>query len=75
MPDLTPDTIATAAAGPAEAAQDGRSGKAHPIPDQLTAAGVQALAAAVAGKNRNGGARSPWNGGVLRAARAQTEGT
>lgn len=72
---LTPDEIATAAAGPANAAQDGRSAAAHPIPDQITAASAQATAGAVSGTNPNGGARSPWNGGVLRAARAQTEGT
>jgi hypothetical protein len=72
MPDLTPDTIATAAAGPASAAQDGRSATAHPIPDQLTAAAAAGTANAVAGTNRNGGPRSPF--GLMRPARAVTEG-
>lgn len=41
MPDdteLTPETIATAAAEPAEAEKDGQRAKAHPIPDQIEAA-------------------------------------
>lgn len=73
MPDL--DDIATnATSKPASGSQDGRSASAHPIPDQIQAVGAQATSAAVSGTNRNGGPRSPWNGGVLRAGRAQTEG-
>lgn len=73
MPDLD-DVAANAVTKPASAAQDGRSATAHPIPDQLAAVAAANAAAATTGTNANGGARSPWNGGVLRAARAQTEG-
>ncbi len=71
VPDL--DDIATNAVdGPASASQDGRSGAAHPIPDQLQAVSAAGTASAVNGTNRNGGPRSPW--GAMRPARVQTEG-
>ncbi len=74
MPDFTTDDVATAAAQPMKAEADGQMASAHPLPDQLTVAGVKGTAAATTGLNRNGGIRSPWNGGILRAAQAQTEG-
>lgn len=38
MAEVTPGSIAEAAAAPAEASKDGQSAKAVPIPDQIAAA-------------------------------------
>jgi len=46
MPDLDADTIAEFALKPAEAAGDGQSAKAHPIPDLILAAKFKAANAA-----------------------------
>lgn len=72
MPDLTPDDLATIAQAPAEAAADGQSAKAHPLGDVIKVADRQAAASAATGTNAAGGPRSAW--GMLRPARAQTEG-
>lgn len=72
MPDLTPDTIAEAAAQPASASSDGRSAAAHPIPDQIAADKYARASDALTGTNENGGPRSGW--GRLRTAKARSGG-
>lgn len=63
MPDpVDADSIAEAAAAPAEAAVDGQSAKAHPIPDQIAAAEYKAQQDAAAGTNSSGGKKSGWRG-------------
>ncbi len=72
MPDLTPDTIATAAASPASVTVDGNSAAAVPIDKQIDALNLAKITAAATGTNRQGGPRSGW--GMMRPARSITEG-
>lgn len=73
MPDpVDADTIAEAAASPAEAAVDGQSAKAVPIADQIAAANFKAQTDANTGTNSAGGKKSGWRG--LRFGVAQAPG-
>lgn len=68
MPDpVDADSIAEAAASPAEASVDGQSARAHPIKDQIAAAEYKAQQDALADANDDGGKKSGWRG--LRPAR------
>lgn len=69
MPDFDEDYLESAATGPAEAAGDGGSMKAHPIPDLIQALDRKAAVDAMAGSNDQGGPKSAW--GALRPARAR----
>jgi hypothetical protein len=64
--EVTPESIAEAASKPAEAAKDGQSAKAVPIPDQIEAAKFNAAATTTAGTNSRGGRKSAWRGTIAR---------
>lgn len=67
MAEVSAESIAAAAAAPAEASKDGQSAKAVPIGDQIRAAEYKAASDAADGQNDSGGPKSGWRG--LRPAR------
>lgn len=73
MPDpVDADSIAEAAASPAQAEVDGQKAQAHPIADQIKAADYKAQTDAASGTNSAGGPKSGWRG--LRFGVAQAPG-
>lgn len=58
--ELTPDSIAAAAANPQSATVDGTTVTAHSIPDKITADQYARVNSSLNGDNPQGGNRSVW---------------